>query len=314
MDKSVMPSPFSNHVHWYYTTMRSVSKSSEMLYAYNKVMHGFTTRLTVEEAELLKKQHGTVSVQEETIYELHTTRSPEFLGLERGDVMLPESKSGGDVIVGVVDADVWPGSKSLDDTGFAPIPSRWRASINGIFDENVETRSPVDDHGHGTHCATTAVGSAVTDASLYGYSKGTARGMAPHARLAVYKACWSGRPRCTSTDLLAAFDTAITDGVDILSVSVGIPASEFFYDPVAQGAFKAVSHGIFVSASAGNSGPTPQTVLNESPWVITVGASSLDRDFPAYITLGNGKKLSGVSLYSSEEPLPGSMVPLVFAD
>ncbi|KAI3726631.1 hypothetical protein L1987_66430 [Smallanthus sonchifolius] len=181
MDKSVMPSPFSDHVHWYHTTMRSVSKSSEMLYAYNKVMHGFTTRLTVEEAELLKKQHGTVSVQEETIYELHTTRSPEFLGLERGDVMLPESKSGGDVIVGVVDAGVWPGSKSLDDTGFAPIPSRWRA-----------------------------VGSAVTDASLYGYAKGTARGMAPHARLAVYKACWSGRPRCTSTDLLAAFDTAIS--------------------------------------------------------------------------------------------------------
>ncbi|KAI3726634.1 hypothetical protein L1987_66433 [Smallanthus sonchifolius] len=341
MDKSVMPSPFSDHLHWYHTTMRSVSKSSDMLYAYNKVMHGFTTRLTVDEAELLKQKHGTVSVQEETIYELHTTRSPEFLGLERGEVMLPESKSGGDVIVGVLDSGVWPGSKSLDDTGFAPIPSRWKgkcetgrgfnesscnrkligaryflkayeASINGTFDENVETRSPVDDDGHGTHTATTAVGSAVTDASLYGYAKGTARGMAPHARLAVYKVCWL--EGCFSSDILAAFETAITDGVDILSLSLSDRSGvDFFEDPLAYGSFKAVSHGIFVSTSAGNRGPIPLTVANVSPWVITVGASSLDRDFPAYITLGNGKILSGVSLFSSEEPLPGSMVPLVFA-
>ncbi|KAI3726630.1 hypothetical protein L1987_66429 [Smallanthus sonchifolius] len=340
MDKSVMPSPLSDHMQWYHTTMRSVSKSSEILYAYNKVMHGFSTRLTVDEVELLKQQHGIVSVEEEPVYQLHTTRSPEFLGLERGDVMLPESKSGGDVIVGVVDTGVWPGSKSLDDTGFAPIPSRWRgkcetgrgfnksscnrkligaryflkayeASMNGTFDENVETRSPVDDEGHGTHTATTAAGSTVTGASLSGYAKGTARGMAPHARLAVYKACWKGG--CFGGDVLASLEAAITDGVDILSMSLGRPAIDYVYDHFAYASFKAVSHGIFVSFSAGNEGPNPHTVKNVFPWVVTVGASSLDRDFPAYVTLGNGKKLSGVSLFSSEEPLSGSMVPLVFA-
>ncbi|KAJ0754605.1 putative tripeptidyl-peptidase II [Helianthus annuus] len=202
MDKSVMPMAFSHHLHWYEATMRtSVSKPTDMLNAYDKVMHGFTTRLTVDEAKLLKQKHGIVSIQEEPVYKLHTARSPEFLGLEvTSDVMLPESNSGSDVIVGVVDTGVWPGSKSLDDTGFAPIPSRWKgmcqtgrgfnksscnrkligaryflksyeAWTNGTFDENVKSRSPVDDDGHGTHCATTAVGSVVTGASLFGYAK-----------------------------------------------------------------------------------------------------------------------------------------------
>ncbi|KAM0001095.1 putative tripeptidyl-peptidase II [Helianthus debilis subsp. tardiflorus] len=135
--------------------------------------------------------------------------------------------------------------------------------------------------------------------------------MAPHARLAVYKACW--RRGCFGSDVLAAFDTAIYDGVNILSVSAGISTSDFFTDPFSQGAFKAVSHGILVSTSAGNNVPTTQPLTNVAPWVITVGASSLDRDFPAYVTLGNGKKFSGVSLYTSEEPLSGSMVPLVLA-
>ncbi|KAL8250710.1 hypothetical protein R6Q59_034403 [Mikania micrantha] len=342
MDKSVMPSPFSDHVHWYHTTMRSVSKTTDMMYAYNKVMHGFTTRLTIDEVELLKQQNGIVSVQEEQVYQLHTTRSPEFLGLERNDLMLPESISGGDVIVGVLDTGVWPKSKSLDDTGFGPIPRRWKgkcetgpdfnksscnrkligaryflkgyeAFLNGTFDENLESRSPVDDDGHGTHCATTAVGSAVPDASLFGYAKGTARGMAPHARLAVYKACWL-LGGCLGSDVLAAFEAAITDGVDILSISLGFPNSDFFSNIVSRGSFKAVSHGIFVSTSAGNNiGLTAVPLANVAPWAISVGASSLDRDFPAYITLGNGKKLYGASLYSSEEPLSRSMVPLVFA-
>lgn len=338
MDKSVMPSAFSDHLEWYETSMRSVSESTNMLYAYNTVIHGFSTRLTVDEAKLLKQQDGIVSVQEETIYKLHTTHSPEFLGLEKSETMMPGSRSGGDVIVGVVDTGVWPGSKSLDDTGFGPIPSRWKgecesgtgfsvSSCNkkligaryfskayeatyGPIDETVESKSPMDDDGHGTHTSTTAGGSAVTGASLFGFAKGTARGMAPHARLAVYKACWLGG--CFGSDILAAMESAITDGVQVLSMSIGGSLSDYPNDLIAYGAFKAVSHGIFVSCSAGNTGPTPLSLSNVAPWIATVGAGTLDRDFPAYVTLGNGKKFSGVSLYSGK-PLSGSMVPLVFA-
>ncbi|XP_024992799.1 subtilisin-like protease SBT1.7 isoform X2 [Cynara cardunculus var. scolymus] len=338
MDKSVMPLPFSDHLQWYETSVRSVSKSMEMLYAYNKVIHGFSTRLTIEEANLLEQQHGILSVQQEVVYELHTTRSPEFLGLERNDVDGLGSRSGSDVIVGLVDTGVWPGSKSLDDTGFGPIPIRWKGecesgtgfstsscnrkligaryllkayeAIYGPIDEKVESRSPMDDDGHGTHTASTAAGSSVNRASLFGFANGTARGMAPRARLAIYKACWLGG--CFGSDILAAMDAAIADGIDVLSLSIGGSLSEYTHDVIAYGAFKAASNGIFVACSAGNGGPSPLSLSNVAPWITTVGAGTLDRDFPAYVTLGNGKKFSGASLYSGK-PSSDAMVPLVFA-
>ncbi|CAI9281969.1 unnamed protein product [Lactuca saligna] len=339
MDKLVMPSSFSDHLQWYATSMRSVSDSMDMLYTYDYVINGFSTRLTIQEAKLLEQQHGVISVQEEVIYKLHTTRSPEFLGLEKSTHMMPpESKPGGDVIVGVVDTGVWPGSKSLDDAGFGPIPVSWKGECEsgtgfnvsrcnkkligaryfskayeatyGPIDETLESKSPMDDDGHGTHTATTAVGSKVTGASFFGIAKGTARGMAPHARLAVYKACWAGG--CFGSDILASIEKAIADGVHVLSLSMGTGTLfDYTHDVVAYAAFKAVSHGIFVACSAGNTGPDPLSLWNVAPWIATVGAGTLDRDFPAYVTLGNGKKFRGVSLYGGK-PLSGSFVPLVF--
>ncbi|KAL2459685.1 Subtilase family protein [Forsythia ovata] len=56
--------------------------------------------------------------------------------------------------------------------------------------------------------------------------------------------------------------------------------------------------GIIVSCSAKNSGPTKSTLANVAPWIMTIRAGTLDRDFPAYATLGNGQKFTNVSLYS----------------
>jgi len=42
-------------------------------------------------------------------------------------------------------------------------------------------------------------------------------------------------------------------------------------------------------ASGGNSGPTPNTVVNLEPWILTVAASTIDRDFTSYVVLGNKK-------------------------
>jgi hypothetical protein len=81
------------------------------------------------------------------------------------------------------------------------------------------------------------------------------------------------------------------------------------------GAFGAAAAGVFVSCSAGNSGPSGGTVANTAPWVATVGAGTLDRDFPAYVTLPTGARLVGVSVYSgpaqSARPV---MLPLVYGD
>ncbi|CAN6466236.1 unnamed protein product [Victoria cruziana] len=166
---------------------------------------------------------------------------------------------------------------------------------------NKEYLSPRDAVGHGTHTASTAAGSFVGNASFGGLGLGLARGGAPRAHLAIYKACW-GQGRCDEADMLAAFDSAIQDGVDIISVSVGNnqPPQPGYLDNQnggSIGAFHAVARGITVVFSGGNAGPFPQKVANGAPWIITVAASTIDRSFPTAITLGNNHTLIGQSMY-----------------
>lgn len=127
------------------------------------------------------------------------------------------------------------------------------------------------------------------NASIFGAANGTAKGGSPRARLATYKVCWDRQ--CFDADILAAFDAAIRDGVDVITLSLGGSPSDYFHDAIAIGSFHAVSRGITVVASAGNDGPMPQSVSNVAPWLITVAASTLDREFVSYLSLGNNKTL-----------------------
>jgi subtilisin family serine protease len=151
-----------------------------------------------------------------------------------------------------------------------------------------EFMSARDAVGHGTHTASTAAGALVANANFRGLASGVARGGAPRARLAVYKVCWATGD-CTSADILAAFDEAIHDGVDVLSVSLGQapPLPAYVDDVLSIGSFHAVAKGIVVVCSAGNSGPYSETVINSAPWIVTVAAGTLDRTFLTKITLGN---------------------------
>ncbi|RRT66095.1 hypothetical protein B296_00012329 [Ensete ventricosum] len=339
MARSRMPPGFADHRYWYDASLRSVSDSAEVLYFYDTVAHGFSARLTPAEARALACRHGVLSVEPETWYELHTTRTPEFLGLDRGGGFITSSDSDGDVVVGVLDTGVWPERKSFDDAGFGPIPASWKgeceegkdfvpaAACNrklvgarsfyrgyeasmGPMDESKEARSPRDNDGHGTHTSTTVAGSAVPDASLLGYAAGTARGMSSRARVAVYKVCWVGG--CFSSDILAGMDKAVEDGCGVLSLSLGGRVADYYRDSIAIGAFTAMEKGVFVSCSAGNAGPVPTSLSNVAPWITTVGAGTLDRDFPAYVVLGNGENYTGATLYGGD-PLPSSPLELVYA-
>lgn len=130
-------------------------------------------------------------------------------------------------------------------------------------------------------------------ASVFGYGNGTAKGGSPKARVAAYKVCWPpiNGNECFDADILAAFEAAITDGVDVLSVSLGGDPSNYFNDGISIGSFHAVQNGIVVVCSAGNSGPTDGSVSNVSPWILTVGASTIDREFTSFVDLGNRMRL-----------------------
>ncbi|GMP74048.1 hypothetical protein CsSME_00031583 [Camellia sinensis var. sinensis] len=162
--------------------------------------------------------------------------------------------------------------------------------------------------------------------AIGGFAHGTASGGAPLVRLAIYKACWPtpGQPKsdgntCLDDDILAAIDDAIADGVQVLSISLGSNQSiPYTQDGVAIGALHAAKRNIVVACSAGNSGPTPSTVTNVAPWIITVAASSIDRVFPSPLVLGNQMKIQGQTVtplklrrmhhlvYAQDAELPGT--------
>ncbi|KAL5727833.1 hypothetical protein ACHQM5_000979 [Ranunculus cassubicifolius] len=337
IDPSELPDFYASHLEWYSSMVNSVLSRPEsfaetmedplerIMYSYGNAFHGFAARLTDDEAMKLEEEKGVVAVLPDTVYQLHTTRSPDFLGIRTDDSTSVWSgmQSDHEVVVGVLDTGIWPESESFNDTGMSPVPAHWKGicevgrgftkrncnrkiigarmfyrgyeASSGRINEREEYKSPRDQDGHGTHTAATAAGIAVEGANLLGYAQGTARGMAPKARIAAYKVCWTGG--CFSSDILSAVDQAVADGVNVLSISLGGAASSYTRDSLAIAAFGAMENGVFVSCSAGNGGPEPVSLMNVSPWIMTVGAGTMDRDFPAFVKLGTNRTISGVSLY-----------------
>ncbi len=153
------------------------------------------------------------------------------------------------------------------------------ATASGPIDDG-EIRSARDVDGHGTHTATTAAGNSVK-ASIFGTLIGRVQGMAPRARIAVYKACWLRpgdiRATCNTSDLAVAIDAAVADGVDIINYSIGSTLAKITApDDVALMA--ATKAGVLAVVAAGNEGPNFGTIGSPAggPWVITAAASSRD--------------------------------------
>ncbi|KAH7567440.1 hypothetical protein JRO89_XS07G0074100 [Xanthoceras sorbifolium] len=348
MDLSAMPKAFSGQHSWYSATLQSVSattttttttnvrSSSKLLYSYNHVINGFSASLTPAEHEAVKSSPGYISSIRDLPVKPDTTHSSQFLGLSSKSGAWAVSKFGQDVIIGVVDTGIWPESESFHDKGMTEIPSRWKgecetgakfnsSSCNkkligarffnkGLIAKNpnitISMNSTRDIDGHGTHTSSTAAGSNIEAATYFGYASGTAGGMAPQARVAMYKALWD--EGAYTSDIIAAIDQAISDGVDVMSMSLGLDEVALYEDPIAIATFAAIEKNIFVSTSAGNRGPYLETLHNGIPWVLTVAAGTIDREFGATITLGNGFKVTGSSLYPGNSSL--SDFPIVFMD
>ena len=93
-------------------------------------------------------------------------------------------------------------------------------------------------------------------------------------------------------DILAAYDAAIHDGVDVISISIGGGGANYVSDCIAIGSFHAMKNGIITVVSAGNDGPSMGSIVNHAPWLVTVAASGIDRQFISKVHLGNGKNIS----------------------
>ncbi|XP_022922127.1 cucumisin-like [Cucurbita moschata] len=317
----------SHHVRMLQETIGSHFAPHSLLHSYERSFNGFVAKLTEVEVQKVSEMKGVISVFPNGKKQLHTTRSWDFMGLSQQASRVPSVES--DIIVGVLDTGIWPESPSFLDQGYGPPPRKWKGSCevssdfscnnkiigarsyrtNGQYPIN-DIQGPRDSNGHGTHAASTVAGGLVRQASMLGLGSGTARGGVPSARIASYKICWSDG--CPDADILAAFDDAIADGVDIISFSVGGQTPrDYFNDSIAIGAFHAMKKEILTSMSAGNNGPKSFTVRNFSPWSLSVAASTTDRKFLTGVQLGDGRSFNGVTINTFD--LNGTQYPLVYA-
>ncbi|KAG7542849.1 Peptidase S8 propeptide/proteinase inhibitor I9 [Arabidopsis thaliana x Arabidopsis arenosa] len=309
-------SPMSHHQNILQEVIESSSVEDSLVRSYGRSFNGFSAKLTESERDKLMGMEGVVSVFPNTVYKLLTTRSYEFMGLGDKSNHVPKVES--NIIVGVIDGGIWPESKSFSDEGIGPIPKKWKGTCAGgtnftcnrkvIGARHYVQDSARDKEPHGSHTASTAAGNKVKGVSVNGVAKGTARGAVPLGRIAIYRVCEPAG--CNADGMLAAFDDAIADGVDVITISIGGGVTKVDIDPIAIGSFHAMLKGIVTTAAVGNDGSKPGKASNLAPWIISVAAGSTDRKFVTNVVNGEGKTIPGRSI--NDFDLKGKKYPLAY--
>ncbi|MFD4944943.1 S8 family serine peptidase [Streptomyces sp. NPDC058409] len=113
-------------------------------------------------------------------------------------------------------------------------------------------KGPVDEHGHGTHVASTIAGTGQA-------SDGLRRGVAPGAKLLIGRVCGQDGT-CSSDAVIAGMEWAAKSGADVVNMSLGGPPSDGT-DPLSKSVNKlSLDYGTLFVIAAGNNGPTSGTV------------------------------------------------------
>lgn len=306
---------------------------AEKVNEYTTALNGFSAVISQDQAQTLAARKDVALVVPDELRQPHTDATPAFLGLDRRGGAWTAGLTGEGVVVGIIDTGVWPEHPSFADDGSYPAPptgdlpcefgntghhpddqpftcnnklvgarqmlETYRALIGADPDEFDSAR---DDDGHGTHTASTAAGNRNVRAQLYDRNAGRISGIAPRAHVIAYKGL--GNQGGFSSDLAAAIDQAVEDGVDVINYSIGGGASLIGADDLAF--LFAADAGVFAATSAGNSGPGDATVGGPGsvPWITTVGASTQPRFFAGRVRLGNGAAYTGASITAGTRRAP----------
>lgn len=328
----------------YLTTARNVlGFEPEVLFRYQYATNGFSMMLTPAEATKLAEKTGA-TVLLAPIETVDTDEGPELIGAPAvwdGETFNGIGTYGEGVVVGIIDTGI-----NFDHPSFSETPADGyvyptEAKYLGVCDPTntaqydaayadacndkligaftyvkgipVETSTPEDSEGHGSHTASTVAGNIV-EVEYQGVTT-TMSGVAPHAKIISFDICVPQPPNgaCYGDAAVMAVDDAIANGVDVINYSISGGESPYT-DPVELAFLAATEAGIFVSTSAGNSGDTTgeSSVAHRSPWVSTVAASSHGRIFANAVDItGPGTvpaELTGLGAVMADPVLAADLV------
>jgi len=266
---------------------------------YRNVLNAIVIEAKPAEATRLAGMPGVVSVEPDKEYQLTTDASHDLIrsaAVWDGDTGPDLATRGEGVIVGMLDSGINPGHPSFaatDGEGYTHTNPYGR--YLGVCDPASAFHDPIcndklvgaysfvsgnsarDTNGHGSHTASTAAGNRHQVTLRYGPDEfdRTVQGVAPRANLIAYRVCIE---TCPISAILGGINQAVADGVDVLNYSIS-GGDAPWSNSVSRAFLEAFGAGIFVAASAGNSGPGAGTVAHTAPWNASVAATTTDRTF-----------------------------------
>jgi len=274
-------------------------------HSYQHVFNGLALELTAEEAEMVAASASVKSISRERIETLLTDVGPQLIKAD--DIWGPGGQGphsmGEGIVIAILDSGI-----NHDHPAFADIGGDGYDHTNPLGSGNylpgshcdnlgqtfcndkligawsfvTEAITPDDSDGHGSHTASTAAGNVILGATLFAPTTNLARdlsGVAPHANIIAYDVCTGG---CPGGALLAAINQVVLDaavlpnGIHSLNFSISGGGNPYA-DAIEIGFLNATAAGVYVAASAGNSGPGASTVAHLGPWVSTTAASTHNR-------------------------------------
>ncbi|MFV2144114.1 S8 family serine peptidase [Isoptericola sp. G70] len=310
---------------------------TEVVTSFDVVYGGVAALVPGDEIPALLEVPGVVAVQENTLEKPLTDSSTDFIDAPAAyEELGTEAEAGDGLVLGNIDTGLWPEHPSFADDGnlssydgpavacnygdnpLTPEDDPFECndkliggySFTAMYDllnpgEYLYEGTARDAEGHGSHTSGTSAGNVVEDVQTIGPELEKIQGVAPGAKIIEYKALGPGGGY--TSDLVAAVEQAIVDDVDAINYSIS--GGSTVSDPVEIAFLNAYDAGVFVAASAGNSGPGAATANHVSPWVTTVAASTQTREFSSTLTLtaddGSTFTADGASIVEGvEEPLP----------
>jgi subtilisin family serine protease len=296
---------------------RAIGNSYRTVYHYKAMYHGLMLNISESQAVLIRGLSGVISVEKEPVYTLDTERGPKWINADQiwngsGVPANGFANKGEGIVVGVIDTGINTDHPSFAATGPVdgyvhvnplgsgnfvghcvggnndgiPAPNAEVTCNDKLigawaFTQASDTDAPEDNQGHGSHTAGTSAGNFWNGPFFDGAAQSTVNltqisGVAPHANIIAYDICESNT--CSASS--AGIDRAIQDGVDVINFSIS--GGNFPWQDNDRQFLDAVNAGIFVAASAGNTGTGNSNpiadVAHKGPWLMSVAASTHDRN------------------------------------